>query len=128
MLTLIIIFLAIVLTGLSFWYFNRKEVNSLSEKLEDKDAVINALKTHVEQEVIVESTFSKNDPNDGWRGQNIVTSVPNETNRNQKQRTNRPKKNGQNNSQKSTSKKVEKVDSSNKSSSPKKNKNKKNQQ
>jgi hypothetical protein len=64
MITILIIFLAILLSGFAFWFYNRKQITSLSETIEDKNTVINALKNHVEE---TETTPVFN-PNDEWRG------------------------------------------------------------
>lgn len=48
MLTLFIIFISICLAGAAFWFFNRKQINSLVENIDDKQAIINALQSHVE--------------------------------------------------------------------------------
>ena len=37
------------LSGFGFWFYNKRQVNSLAEKIDDKDAVINALRNHVEE-------------------------------------------------------------------------------
>jgi len=65
MLTLLIIFSVILLSGLTFWFFNRKQLNSLSEQVDDKNLVIAALKNHVEE---TEIPFISNNLNDEWRG------------------------------------------------------------
>lgn len=48
MLTLLIIFLSICLVGAGFWFFNKKQINGLVENIDDKQAIINALQSHVE--------------------------------------------------------------------------------
>lgn len=71
MFTLLIIFITAVCAGLGFWFYNRRQVTSLSEQIEDKNAVINAFRNHVETssetEVQVQSNFSRNTLNDEWR-------------------------------------------------------------
>ena len=64
MLTLFTIFIAIVGAGLAFWFFNKRQVKNLAEQIEDKNAVINALKQHVEEtstpvETVVEIKVEK---------------------------------------------------------------------
>lgn len=63
MLTLLIIFLSAVLVGLGFWFYNRKQVKNLVESIDDKQAIIHALTSHVE------SVESNEDLNNEWRGQ-----------------------------------------------------------
>jgi type II secretory pathway pseudopilin PulG len=65
MLTLLIIFAVILLSGLVFWFYNRKQVNSLSEQIDDKNLVITALKNHVEE---VETPTISTQLNNEWRG------------------------------------------------------------
>ncbi len=48
MLTLLVIFISICLAGGAFWFFNRKQINNLVENIDDKQAIINALQSHVE--------------------------------------------------------------------------------
>lgn len=77
MFTLLIIFITAVCAGLGFWFYNRRQVTSLSEQIEDKNAVINAFRNHVETssetEVQVQSNFSRNTLNDEWRGGTNLT-------------------------------------------------------
>lgn len=77
MFTLLIVFITAVCAGLGFWFYNKRQVSSLSEQLEDKNAVINAFRNHVEiaseTEVQVESNFSRNTLNDEWRGNTNLT-------------------------------------------------------
>ena len=49
MITLLIVFSAVLFAGFGFWFYNKRQVNSLAEKIDDKDAVINALRNHVEE-------------------------------------------------------------------------------
>ena len=46
-LTLLIVFITAVLAGLGFWFYNRRQINSLTETLEDKNAVINSFRDHL---------------------------------------------------------------------------------
>lgn len=48
MLTVYIIFASVILAGLAFWFYNRKKVQSLTEQVTDKDAVINAFRNYAE--------------------------------------------------------------------------------
>lgn len=74
---LLIVFITAVLAGLVFWFYNKRQVNNLSQQLEDKNAVINAFRNHVQNttqtEVDVESNFSRNTLNDEWRGATNLT-------------------------------------------------------
>lgn len=54
MLTLLIVFISICLAGAAFWFFNKRQINSLVENIDDKQAIINALQSHVES--VVETT------------------------------------------------------------------------
>lgn len=46
-LTLLIIFITSVLAGLGFWFYNKRQINSLTETIEDKNAVINSFRDHL---------------------------------------------------------------------------------
>jgi hypothetical protein len=48
MFTLLVIFVSVCLVGAGFWFFNRKQINNLVENIDDKQAIINALQSHVE--------------------------------------------------------------------------------
>ena len=76
MLTLLIIFIAIAASGFAFWFYNRKQITNLSEQIDDKNAVINALKGHVENVIEIESSYTRNPSNDGWRGETTVNLTP----------------------------------------------------
>ena len=76
MLTLLIIFAVIVLSGLAFWFYNRKQVNSLSEQIDDKNLVITALKNHVEESEIPSVSTKLNEE---WRGGDKVNRSNNLT-------------------------------------------------
>ena len=56
MITLLIVFAAIVLAGLGFWFYNKRQVTSLAEQIDDKNLVISALRNHVESPTTVETT------------------------------------------------------------------------
>lgn len=51
MIDLLIIFVTACLTGLGFWYYNRRQINSLTESLneleQDKTIVIASLQNHI---------------------------------------------------------------------------------
>jgi hypothetical protein len=104
-LTLLIVLITAIVAGVGFWFYNRRQINSLTETLEDKNAVINSFRDHLatptESEVVIESV--KNfDANDGWHGVTTVTSTPNPEKK-KKRYSNRPKNNGNgNNNQPST--------------------------
>lgn len=134
MLTLLIIFAAIVLSGLVFWFYNRKQVNSLSEQIDDKNAIISAFRNHVEENTDTTSTTPTltSDLNDEWRGRtnhkkNLTPSLgevlqerSNKNGNNQKKKSNNQSSNGNKNKQK---KKVEQTQQTQK---PKKNRTKNN--
>lgn len=43
-----IIFITVLVAGIAFWFYNRRQVESLVNNIDDKQAIINALQTHVE--------------------------------------------------------------------------------
>lgn len=64
MINLLILFTVVFLVGLGFWYYNRRQMQNLSETISDKDAVITALRQHYTGE---------ENPNDYWRGGGLFT-------------------------------------------------------
>jgi hypothetical protein len=76
MLTLLIIFIAIAASGFGFWFYNKKQITNLSEQIDDKNAIINALQGHVETVVEVESSFARTNSNNEWRGNTTVNLTP----------------------------------------------------
>ena len=48
MITALIIFATAVVAGLAFWFYNRRKIQTLSEQVTDKDAVINAFRSYSE--------------------------------------------------------------------------------
>lgn len=46
-LTLLIVFITAVLAGLGFWFYNRRQINSLTETIEDKNMVIQSFRDHL---------------------------------------------------------------------------------
>lgn len=49
MFTLLIVFISVFLAGLGFWFYNKRQVNTLVDQIDDKNAVINALRNHVDE-------------------------------------------------------------------------------
>lgn len=47
MVILLLVFLTAIGAGLAFWFYNRKQINSLSESLDDKTAIINSFRDHL---------------------------------------------------------------------------------
>lgn len=79
MLTLFTIFVAVAGAGFAFWFYNRRQIKNLSEQIDDKNAVINAFRNHVEPgvgtEVTIESSITYTDPNTEWRGNSSGTNL-----------------------------------------------------
>ena len=98
MFTLLIVFITAVCAGLAFWFYSKRQVSSLSEQLEDKNAVINAFRNHVETETVVESNHSRN-LNEEWRGNVNLTPTVEEA-----LQTSKPKKKKQKTQSASTQK------------------------
>lgn len=61
---LLMLFVVIFLVGLGFWYYNRRQTQTLSETIIDKDAVITALKQHY---------IGEENLNDTWHGGGAFT-------------------------------------------------------
>lgn len=90
-LTLLIVFITAVLAGLGFWFYNRRQINSLTETIEDKNAVINSFREHLTPQV--EETVSSKPISFNPEHETIVDARPEK----KKQRYgNRPKKNSSN--------------------------------
>lgn len=90
-LTLLIVFITAVLAGLGFWFYNRRQINSLTETLEDKNAVINSFREHLAPQI--EETVSSKPIRFNPEHETVVDARPEK----KKQRYgNRPKKNSSN--------------------------------
>ena len=127
MLTVLIIFAAILLSGLAFWFFNRRQINTLTEQIDDKTLVINALKNHVEES----PTTKTLDLNDGWRGSaerstNLTPSVEEALSQPQKKRKNNSYKKKSNSNQNTQNPNKQNKTGQNQNPRPKKNKTPKN--
>jgi flagellar basal body-associated protein FliL len=99
MLTLLTIFIAVAGAGFAFWFYNKRQIKNLSEQIYDKNAVISALKNHVEPssntELTIESTIAYVNPNNEWRGNsNDVNLTPTVEEALSKKKKPRPNKNG----------------------------------
>jgi hypothetical protein len=80
-LTILIVGITTILAGLGFWFYNRRQINSLTESIEDKNAVISSFREHLSTPFGVDSEF--------------ITSETNQTKNSgtkKKRNTNRPKK------------------------------------
>jgi hypothetical protein len=121
-LTLLIVLITAAVAGLGFWFYNRRQINSLTETLEDKNAVISSFREHLstpmDSEVVVESTQTF-DSNDGHHGVTTVTSSSNPEKK-KKRYSNRPKKNGSGNNNQSSQKLTPKKNDGGKGKRPKK--------
>lgn len=42
----------LAVAGISIWLYNRRSVSQLNAEIQDKNAIITALKTHVETEIV----------------------------------------------------------------------------
>ena len=76
MLTLLIIFLSICLTGIGFWFFNKKQITGLVENIDDKQAIINALQTHVETVKPIQNTPNTKRRNGGNKNKKKKNPIP----------------------------------------------------
>lgn len=47
MLTILTIFIAVTGAGFAFWFYNRKQISSLTETIDDKTAIINSFREHL---------------------------------------------------------------------------------
>lgn len=46
-LTILIVLITALVAGVGFWFYNRRQINSLTETIEDKNAVINSFREHL---------------------------------------------------------------------------------
>ena len=51
-----IIFIVLVVAGLGFWFYNKRQLESLVNNIDVQQAIINALQTHVETVTPVKNT------------------------------------------------------------------------
>ena len=87
-LTLLIVFITAVLAGLGFWFYNRRQINSLTETLEDKNAVINSFREHLSESV--HETVSNLPVSSNSESETTTETRPEKK---KKRYNNRPKKN-----------------------------------
>lgn len=94
-LTLLIVLITTVVAGVGFWFYNRRQINSLTEAIEDKNMVINSFRDHLSTNAdsVTETTFTVSS--------NQHTPNPEKK---KKRYGNRPKKNGNGEPQKDTQK------------------------
>lgn len=86
MLTLFTIFIAVAGAGLAFWFYNKRQVKNLADQIEDKNAVINAFRNHVEDNSTGQSTTSNTVK---WSESEVVVDLRSEK---KKKNNNRQKK------------------------------------
>lgn len=60
-LTLMIVIFTSFVTGVGLWFYNRRQINSLTEIVEDKNAVINSFREHLtpSEETIPTQSFEQ---------------------------------------------------------------------
>lgn len=71
MINLFVLFVVVFIVGLAFWFYNRRQIQGLSEVISDKEAVIHALKDHYTEDT-TNTDIAKN-WNDNWRGGGTFT-------------------------------------------------------
>ena len=71
-----IIFITLVVAGLGFWFYNRRQVESLVNNIDDKQAIINALQTHVETVKPVQNTPNTKRRNGGNKNKKKKNTIP----------------------------------------------------
>lgn len=90
-LTLLIVLVTAIIAGLGFWFYNRRQINSLTETIEDKNAVISSFREHLAP--LVEETVSSAPIRFNPEHETVIDARPEK----KKQRYgNRPKKNSSN--------------------------------
>jgi regulator of replication initiation timing len=101
-LTLLIVLITAVVAGIGFWFYNRRQISSLTETIEDKNAVISSFRDHLTPvvEESIPQTFTNVDLSEV-----IDLSIPTTHQKSEKKKkrySNRPKKNGNGNNQNTT--------------------------
>lgn len=71
-----IIFITLIVAGLGFWFYNRRQVESLVNNIDDKQAIINALQTHVETVKPVQNTPNTKRRNGGNKNKKKKSNTP----------------------------------------------------
>ena len=64
------------MTGIGFWFFNKKQITGLVENIDDKQAIINALQTHVETVKPVQNTPNTKRRNGGNKNKKKKNPIP----------------------------------------------------
>jgi hypothetical protein len=98
-LTLLIVLITAVVAGVGFWFYNRRQINSLTETIEDKTMVINSFRDHLN---------TKPEPATFDATEKTISVSPHQNTPNpekkKKRYGNRPKKNGNGEQQKDVQK------------------------
>lgn len=94
-LTILIVLLTALVAGVGFWFYNRRQINSLTEKIEDKNVVISSLREHLVASTDAPQTPQK--PNNGDRKKKRYSNrqkkaVVQTDGRQPKQKQNKPRK------------------------------------
>lgn len=63
-LTILIVLLTALVAGVGFWFYNRRQINSLTEKIEDKNVVISSLRDHLVSSTDTSQTTQKTNNED----------------------------------------------------------------
>jgi hypothetical protein len=92
-LTLLIVLITAVVAGVGFWFYNRRQINSLTETIEDKNMVINSFRDHLTPSSEPETSETR-----------LQKNTPNSEKKKKQRYGNRPKKNGNGENPKDTQK------------------------
>lgn len=122
-LTLLIVLITAAVAGVGFWFYNRRQINSLTETIEDKNAVISSFREHLTTPIeestpthSVEQTFPmKFNPAES----EVVIDLRDQKKKKQRY-GNRPKKNSSNQSNQSEKQTSRKNSEKNDSKKPRK--------
>jgi len=104
MLTLFTIFIAVACAGLAFWFYNKRQVKNLADQIEDKNAVINAFRSHVEETSTPVASVVDTTPVPSVQKQNHQQKTKNGGNKNRPNTQNGQKKSGNQKNQPSVEK------------------------
>lgn len=86
MIILLLVFLTAVAAGLGFWFYNRRQINYLTDTLEDKNAIIDSFRDYL----TVPTEKVENLPDVSFTSEKIVVDMRPE--KKKKHYNNRPKK------------------------------------
>lgn len=121
-LTLLIVLITAAVAGVGFWFYNRRQINSLTETIEDKNAVISSFREHLttpSDDDMPAHSFSQTIPVKIDPESEIIIDLRDQKKKKQRY-SNRPKKNSQSQSNRTEKQSTKKNSEKNDSKKPRK--------